>query len=354
MRTLLLALVLLSAPAEIQWTSLPALPEPVSNNAVASLTNRDRSVAFSFMGIGATKTHEAITRKTSVFDSRLNAWFGMASVPGTQGRIAASAVSVRHQIYVIGGYTVDAQGKEVTSPNLDIYTPGKDQPEDGYWAKGIPVPIPVDDSVAGVYDGRFIFLVSGWSQQDNVTDVQIYDAYRDRWGTGTPILGTPVFGHAGAISGKTIVYCGGAYKNSAWTKENGKPRYIVSRECWQGTISLKTKNLHVDWVRLPEHPGHAQFRMAAGVWGKRIVFTGGTDNPYNYDGIGYDGVPAQPSPTTFAWNLDTHAWETLPDNPNPTMDHRGLIPDKDGLMLIGGMEAGQKVTTRVSRLSIPK
>jgi hypothetical protein len=36
------------------------------------------------------------------------------------------------------------------------------------------------------------------------------------------------------------------------------------------------------------------------------------------------------------------------------MDHRGLVADKNGLLLIGGMEAGQKVTNRVSQLIPPK
>ena len=34
-----------------------------------------------------------------------------------------------------------------------------------------------------------------------------------------------------------------------------------------------------------------------------IYFSGGTDNPYNYNGIGYNGVPAEPSPVTFAFSL---------------------------------------------------
>ncbi|MDP6881202.1 MAG: galactose oxidase, partial [Alteromonas macleodii] len=36
---------------------LPALPEPVSNNAVASVTLDDTQYVFSFMGLGKGKTH---------------------------------------------------------------------------------------------------------------------------------------------------------------------------------------------------------------------------------------------------------------------------------------------------------
>ena len=94
--------------------------------------------------------------------------------------------------------------------------------------------------------------------------------------------------------------------------------------------------------------------MAAGVWGKWAVFTGGTANPYNYNGIGYDGNPASPSAVTFAWNTETNVWETLPQNPEPAMDQRAMAADKQGLVVVGGMEAGQKVIKRVAHLTLQK
>ena len=51
---------------------------------------------------------------------------------------------------------------------------------------------------------------------------------------------------------------------------------------------------------------------------------------------------------TFAFNLRSGKWETLNEHtPQPTMDHRGLLVMPDGLVLIGGMEKGQQVTSRV-------
>ena len=86
---------------------------------------------------------------------------------------------------------------------------------------------------------------------------------------------------------------------------------------------------------------------------QKIYFSGGTDNPYNYDGIGYDGRPSEPSPVTFAWSLRTSKWEVITENtPDPTMDHRGLLVTPAGLVIIGGMEKGQQVTSRVT--VIPK
>jgi hypothetical protein len=80
----------------------------------------------------------------------------------------------------------------------------------------------------------------------------------------------------------------------------------------------------------------------------RIVVTGGTDNPYNYDGIGYDGNPSEPLGQVFSYYPESDTFVFHDDKPVPTMDHRGF-PYGDGrLWIVGGMEAGQSVTDRVS------
>ena len=112
----------------------------------------------------------------------------------------------------------------------------------------------------------------------------------------------------------------------------------------------------IQWTKLPNHPGTARYRIAAGGSEKdqKIYFSGGTDNPYNYNGIGYNGEPAEPSPVTFAFNLRTGKWETINlHTPQPTMDHRGLVAIPEGLVIMGGMEKGQQVTSRVTILPKP-
>ena len=110
----------------------------------------------------------------------------------------------------------------------------------------------------------------------------------------------------------------------------------------------------IQWSKLPNHPGSARYRIAAGGSEKdrTIYFSGGTDNPYNYNGIGYNGVLSEPSPLTFAFSLRSGKWETINANtPNPTMDHRGLLVIPEGLVIAGGMEKGQVVTSKVAVLS---
>jgi hypothetical protein len=338
------------------------LPAPVSNNAVAISHDEGGPRIFSFMGIGPKKTWDAITTSAYELDPATGKWRERRAVPGVAGRLAASAVALHDQVFIFGGYVVDAQGGENTVSDLNVFIPIENR-----YYRGQDIPVPVADAVVGLYRDRYIFLIGGWSSAapgsphgpgtgstkgDAVSNVQVYDTVKDTWMQATPIPGTPVFGHAGAIIGNTIVYVDGAYKNRGGIG----PRYLASNECWMGEIpnSRKADITKIKWTRLLAHPGNARYRIAAGAGpvekrAGRIYFSGGTDTPYNYDGVGYDGHPAEPSPLTFAFNDYTGEWETIDqDTPEPTMDHRGLLVTRHDLVIVGGMEKGQQVTAKVT------
>ncbi len=101
-----------------------------------------------------------------------------------------------------------------------------------------------------------------------------------------------------------------------------------------------------------------------------IFFAGGTDNPYNYNGIGYNGKPSEPVGSTFAWNVRLGTWESIltVTLTGFSMDHRGLLlrsepsaPCPGGgagiakrrngfsttLVSLGGMVRGQEVTAQI-------
>ena len=323
------------------------LPAPVSNNAVAISHDDYGSRIFSFMGIGPKKTWDAITASAYEMDPGTGKWTEKRPVPGVAGRLAASAVALHDQVFIFGGYVVDAQGGETTVSDLNVFVPVEDR-----YYRGKDIPVPVDDAVVGLYRDRYIFLIGGWStlKGDAVRNVQVYDTDKNTWMQATPIPGTPVFGHAGAIIGDAIVYVDGAYRNPS----GPNPKYVASSECWMGKIPRKGDITKIEWTKLPAHPGNARYRIAAGAGALekkagRIYFSGGTDNPYNYNGIGYNGQPAEPSPVTFAFNVHSGGWETISENnPEPTMDHRGLLVAHRGLVIVGGMEKGQQVTAKVT------
>jgi len=294
---------------------------------------------YSFMGIGAKKTWDAITNRAYAMDLTTGKWTELHSVPGPAGRIGASAITARGQILLLGGYTVDGQGGEITVSDVSVY-----EPQGRKWYRGTDLPVPVHDAVVGVYRDRYLYVVGGGSKQDAVSNVQVYDIAKNKWESATPLPGTPVFGHAGGLLDDTIIYVDGIHRNAA-----GTPPYLASDECWMGKIDHKdiTK---IQWTSLPEHPGAARYRIAAGVAEKehKIYFAGGSDTPYDYNGVGYDGRPAEPSPVTFAFDARSGQWQSVNDEtPDPTMDLRGSWVTREGMVLVGGMEKGQQVTGKV-------
>jgi len=317
------------------------LPIPLSNNAVTMMHSGKEAEIFSFMGIGPKKTWNAITNQAFKLDLNNGKWQEVRPVPGPAGRVAAGAVAVRGQVVLLGGYTVDGYGGETTVSDMNVYIPPLN-----LWYRGDDIPVPVDDFVLGVYRDRYVYVVGGWSKTDSVRNVQIYDAEKRRWMEGTPIPGTAVFGHSGALVGDTIVYVDGAYKNP----NGSNPKYVAANESWMGKIN-KAEVTKIEWTKMPEHPGTARYRIAAVAAEKdnRIYFSGGTDNPYDYNGIGYNGQPSEPSPLTFAFNLRSGKWETINENtPDATMDHRGMAVTHLGLLIVGGMAKGQEVTPKVT------
>ena len=82
-----------------------------------------------------------------------------------------------------------------------------------------------------------------------------------------------------------------------------------------------------------------------------ILFVGGTANPYNYNGIGYDGRPAGPDAASWIYDTARDAWIAGPTLEAPTMDHRGLVTAAGAWWTIGGFGAGQSVTARGTRIA---
>jgi len=319
-------------------SSVPHLPQPVSNNAVAILKLHSRFELFSLMGIGAKKTWDAVTNTAYEVDSVSGKARAIHEVPGTAGRIGAMAVGADGRVYLFGGYVVyQGGGTAVTDANM--YQPDYDR-----WIRTADIPIAVGDSVIGVYRDRYIYLIGGRSNHGLVSEVQMYDLNKNLWSKATALPGAPVFGHAGALVDDTIVYVDGAEANAG-----GGARFIASDECWKGKIDHHNA-AKIEWTKLPNHPGKAGFHIAAGGAEKdgRIYFVGGSDNPHDYNGVGYDGKPSEPSAMSFDFNLRTEKWETINDNtPNPTMDHRGLLVTSEGLVIMGGMERGQQVVSSI-------
>jgi len=321
---------------------LQPLPAPVTNNAVVAVKIQGQTLVYSFMGVGSNKSWDSVKNAAYAFNLRYNKWTTIRSVQGS-GRLAAAAVAVGDEVFVMGGFVPDKTGLQTIVADVSVYDPIGLR-----WYRGPDLLTPVRDAVAGEYRDRYIYVVGGFSKQGPTNEVQLYDTVTKQWAQATPYPGPAVFGNAGTVVGDTILSIDGA---KAGETKNG-PRYVPSDECWIGKIDRKDPK-KILWSKLPPHPGTARYRIAAGGSDRdqKAYFAGGSDEVYDYNGISLDGKAAEPSAVVFAYNVKRDAWETITESdPNPSMDHHGLVVTSDGLLVVGGMGKGQKVLATVQML----
>ncbi|MCB0623666.1 MAG: hypothetical protein KDC43_07050, partial [Saprospiraceae bacterium] len=206
-RLLLPLLWTMTLDAQIQ---LAPMPEPVSNNAVTVAYVDGQPYVYSFAGIDTSKIWSGIHNKAFRYSVAADQWEAIDPLPSPEGRIAAAASTVKNKIYIIGGYRVFSSGNEISLNKVHRYDPVMN----AYLFDGAPVPIPIDDHVQAVWRDSLIYVITGWSNNGNVNNVQIYNPVADAWLAGTPLPpgddNYKVFGASGVIVGDTIYYAGGA------------------------------------------------------------------------------------------------------------------------------------------------
>ena len=323
---------------------------PVSNNGVVQVKVNSNWYWISFSGLGNNKGYQDVHNRTFAFDVSKNKWLEKSPVPiakpinGLVGRLASVATAIDETAYVFGGYTVAKDHSEVSVPDVYAYHVLSDK----YQALA-PMPVPVDDTIALPYNNRYIYLISGWHNDGNVNLVQVYDTKTDKWQQASPFPGKAVFGHAGGIVDNTILVCDGVRVDVHLNKRRS---YAAETACYRGEIDSQTPH-KIAWFKV-EHPtGESRYRMAAkgivnNTTNKEIVFVGGSNNPYNYNGIGYNGIPSEPSDQIWRYNIKTAQWQiTITDT--ATMDHRALLELNGELFTLGGMGKKQQVLNTINR-----
>jgi len=356
MRTLqvLAFLLLMSTSAAGQtltgsWAALTAYPVPVTNNAVTSTCDQGGCTLYSFMGMTDPLNRATGTAAAYKLSSPgTGSWQQIADAPLLNGdpKIAASAVTVAGEVYLIGGYTI-ANIFETTEHRLFRYDPVGDS-----YIELAEVPTEVDDMVVGVYQDRYIYLVSGWHGPagSNVTNVQVYDTVTDGWQQATPIPISGRFGHAGGLIGDRLLFIDGARAGG---------NFPIQQETVVGRIDANDTT-QITWSQPGPSPFSQTYRAANGqsdLGCGSMLFVGGTDNSYNFSGNGYNGSPSNPLDQVIVFDPYTQVWAQVDDSlgiaRTPTMDHRGLAFFDDGWVTVGGMTGPGAATNAVSSLTIP-
>lgn len=312
------------------------LPMAITNNAVAFVAIDGDNQFYTFNGLTAGKTHQDITQAAFVW--RKGQWQSL-SVPTNQAPVLAStAVTVGDSVYLFGGYTVAEDHSEKSMPHV-----WEINARTHAWQAMPPMPTPVDDAVALVFEDRYIYIISGWHDVDNVKWVQVFDTQSKQWQLATDFPLPPVFGHAGGIIDNHMLICDGVKVEHQAT---GKT-FLPSPACVIGSIN-KDDITDIKWQAVEHHSGTAYYRMAAASDQKSMfIMAGGSDNPYNYNGIGYNTKPSKPSQKIHLYDLENKRWQESQQLTSAVMDLRTLLVTPKHYVIMGGMSQNQQVSKHI-------
>lgn len=313
------------------------MPEPVANNAVTQAYVNGDPYVYSFSGIDTTRIFSGIHLKAFRYDVINDQWDTLPPLPDEMGKIAAGASTVKNKIYIIGGYNVFSNGNEKSSVKTHVFDPETNQ----YLPDGAPIPVPIDDQVQAVWRDSLIYVVTGWSNTTNVSDVQIYNPSTDTWTVGTPLPNSPsnrVFGGSGTIIGDTIYYVGGARVGGNFPLTNTVRKGIIQ----------PNQPDSITWTFTTIGNSAIGYRMGSFAFEDQPYWLGGSAVSYNYNGIAYNGSGAvSPLKRIMRLSLGPDTLEILPDTLFPTMDLRGVAQVGDNqFMIVGGMRKGPVVTDK--------
>lgn len=319
-------------------TTLENIPIYTTNNAVAEGFINERPYVFTFGGLDSTKLFSGIHKKSYRFDVINNNWQRIADLPDTLGKVASGASRVKNLIYIIGGYHVFQDHTEKSSNKVHRYEVKNNQ----FLEDGAQIPIPIDDHVQVVWRDSLIYVIAGWSDTENIPDVQIYDTEKNVWSIGTSLPNNhdyKSFGASGTILGDTIYYFGGASMGKHYPIQNILRKGIIN----------KNKPTEITWSHRVLDSLVVGYRMAATTVNNKIHWLGGSTITYNYNPIAYDGSGGV-NPSNRDLHLENNKWKVDFSNKLP-MDLRGIAELNDSTrIIVGGILENQKVSNKVYKL----
>ena len=319
-------------PIHFSVNLLKELPEAITNSAVSEGFIDNNPYVYTFAGMDSTKKFTGIHLRSYRFDVNINNWERIADVPDTLGKIASAASRIKDTIYIIGGYHVFEDGHERSSNKVHRFG----IKENRFLTDGEKIPVPIDDQVQAVWRDSLIYVITGWSDKENVADVQIYNPSKNSWFQGTAVPNDHTyksFGASGTIVGDTIFYFGGASMGT---------HYPIQNVLRKGIIDPKNP-AKIEWSFAIFDPDIVGYRMASTRVKNIPHWLGGSTITYNYEPIAYNGSggvqPANRDLYFEKGELKVEFRNKLP------MDLRGIGEINDSTkIIVGGIEEDQKVS----------
>jgi len=314
-------------------------PEAVTNNAVCAATINGEDYLYSFGGLDSTKLFSGIHNRSYRYNINNKKWLRLPDLPNSLPRIAMAASRVKDTIYIIGGYHVFANRHEISSNKVHRFNILTNK----FLADAKPIPIPIDDQVQAVWRDSLIFVVTGWSQKQNVPLVQIYNPTTNTWQQGNSLPNNnnfKAFGAQGVFLKDTLFYFGGAAM--------GK-NYPVQHRLVKGFVNPKNP-LAITWINVPLDSSFSSYRLAATLVKNIPHFIGGSAVTYNYNGVAYNNTGGvAPHKTDFFYNQNKF-YKNF--NSLLPMDLRGLATVNDSVKYIyGGIEKKLKVSNKILKVT---
>lgn len=331
------------APAPRDLADMPAAR--TSWSLAAASTERGLEI-FGFQGMGPGLRRADAASDIYAYSVRDDAWRSVGKFPEELGRLSTSATLVGRGIWIGGGYTLEADGTENTMAGDYAFDPetGTLQPLEGLGAR-------IDDTVAVAWQDRYVLYVGGWMQYIASMDVQVFDIESGLIELTEP-MPLALAGHAGALIDNHIVICDGM---TATPGADGKPVFAISNQCFLGTLGATAAELK--WESIPPHPGKPRYRMAAASTrqhGTRVVFAGGAEQPYSFNGKSYDGSALALSDEVISFDLDKRQWHQHASLPVAISDVRNLPEANGELFVMGGLRKGGVVSQRAFAFQLSK
>ena len=325
--------------AQFSLSPLAELPETTTNGAVESAEINGNTYVYYWAGIDNSLIYSGINRRGFRYSVTDDLWENLPDLPDELAKIAFSATRIGEIIYLIGGYSVDETGNEISSTKVHRFS----IVQNAFIEDGSALITPIDDHIQFSKNDSLIYVIAGWSNSGNTGIVQVYNSNSNTWQLANnlpSVGGYTSFGAAGTLRGDTIYYFGGASDGFNFPSTNRLRKGYIHPE----------NPLQIDWQTSIPNPSFKKYRAAGILINNQPCFIGGSSISYNYDGISYaNSIAVFPSEDAYLMTDTGIAQISIPGLP---MDVRAFASiSENEWIIVGGLIAGPAATSTVWKLT---